>query len=129
MISLKLNEVVNIAQHMNTLMNQNFSGATAFKIARIVRELSKEVETFDKERAKLVEKYGERDENGQVILDANGTVKVIPSMTQDCNKEFDELMEQEVQINASKLPSEVIEEMGAISPNTMLALEPIFEIE
>ena len=129
MIKLTINQMTNIFQTLAVLMNQNFSGATAFKIARIAREIGKEMETFEKERAKIVEKYGERDENGQIHADENGNVKIMPSTVTDCNNEFNELLNQEVEINAEMLPEEILEQMLNVTPTQMLALEPIIRFE
>ena len=129
MIKLTINQMTNIFQTLAVLMNQNFSGATAFKIARIAREIGKEMETFEKERTKIVEKYGERDENGQIHADENGNVKIMPSAVTDCNNEFNELLNQEVEINAEMLPEEILEQMLNVTPVQMLALEPIIRFE
>lgn len=125
MIKLTINQITNIFPTLSSLMNQNFSGATAFKIARMARELGKEVDTFDKERMKLIEKYSERDDNGQIKTDESGNVKVMQSAVQDCNNEFNDLLNQEVQINAELLPSSILDTLQDVTPTQMLSIEPI----
>lgn len=129
MIKLSMGQITNIFQTLSVLMNQNFSGATAFKVARLAREIGKEMETFDAERMKLVEKYGEKGDDGRVKTDENGNVKIMESAIQDCNAEFNELLSQEIQINAEMLPASVLDEMQNVTPAQMLTLEPIVNFE
>lgn len=129
MIKLSMGQITSIFQTLSVLMNQNFSGATAFKVARLAREIGKEMETFDAERMKLVEKYGEKGDDGRVKTDENGNVKIMESAIQDCNAEFNELLNQEIQINVEMLPASVLDEMQNVTPAQMLALEPIVNFE
>ena len=129
MIKLSMGQITSIFQTLSVLMNQNFSGATAFKVARLAREIGKEMETFDAERMKLVEKYGEKGDDGRVKTDENGNVKIMESAIQDCNAEFNELLNQEIQINAEMLPASVLDEMQNVTPAQMLTLEPIVNFE
>ena len=129
MIKLSMGQITSIFQTLSVLMNQNFSGATAFKVARLAREIGKEMETFDAERMKLVEKYGEKGDDGRVKTDENGNVKIMESAIQDCNAEFNELLNQEIQINAEMLPANVLDEMQNVTPAQMLTLEPIVNFE
>ena len=129
MIKLSMGQITSIFQTLSVLMNQNFSGATAFKVARLAREIGKEMETFDTERMKLVEKYGEKGDDGRVKTDENGNVKIMESAIQDCNAEFSELLNQEIQINAEMLPASVLDEMQNVTPAQMLTLEPIMNFE
>lgn len=129
MIKLSMGQITSIFQTLSMLMNQNFSGAIAFKVARLAREIGKEMETFDAERMKLVEKYGEKGDDGRVKTDENGNVKIMESAIQDCNAEFNELLNQEIQINAEMLPASVLDEMQNVTPAQMLTLEPIVNFE
>ena len=61
MISITVNEMINIYGTLNELMSKNFSGKNAFNIARLARELNKELETFDQARKQVVDKYTLRD--------------------------------------------------------------------
>ena len=48
MIKITINDMVNVFTTLKDLMDKNFSGANAFKVARLMRELTKEMEVFDK---------------------------------------------------------------------------------
>ena len=126
MIKIKLSDVVNATETFNKIMQQSFKGSLAFKIARLARELDKEMTTFNAERQKILEKYCVKDENGQLKTNENGTVQVKPDKINEFNEEFASLLETEVEINAEKLPMDSIDSFD-ITPQQMLTIEKMFE--
>ena len=126
MIKIKLNDVVNATETFNKIMQQSFKGSLAFKIARLARELDKEMQTFNEERQKIIQKYGNKDENGELIIDKNGNVKFDNANIEEINQEFSSLLETELEINADKLPMDSIDNFE-ITPQEMLNIEVFFE--
>ena len=107
-------------------MQQTFKGSLAFKIARLARELEKEMQTFNDERMKIIRKYGKKDENGELIIDENGNVNFDTDKINDLNSEFNSLLETELEINADKLPVDSIDEFE-LTPQEVIDLEKFFE--
>lgn len=126
MISITLNDIINASETFNAIMQQSFKGSLAFKIARLARELNKEMETFNTERQKLLTRYCVKDENGELKTNEDGTVQVVPAMIDEFNEEFTSLLNTEVEINADKLPMDNIDNFD-ITPQQMLNLEKFFE--
>ena len=126
MIKIKLSDVVNATETFNKIMQQSFKGSLAFKIARLARELDKEMQTFNSERQKIIQKYGEKDENGELKVDENGNVKFENSKIQEINDDFNSLLNTELEINADKLPMDNIDAFE-ITPQEMLNIEVFFE--
>jgi len=126
MIKIKLSDVVNATETFNKIMQQSFKGSLAFKIARLARELDKEMQTFNSERQKIIQKYGEKDENGELKIDENGNVKFESSKIQEINDDFNSLLNTELEINADKLPMDSIDAFE-ITPQEMLGIEIFFE--
>ena len=126
MIKIKLNDVVNSTDTFTKIMQQSFKGSLAFKIARLARERDKEMQTFNSERQKIIEKYGEKDNDGKVITDDKGIVKFDNSKIQELNDEFNTLLDTEIEINADKLPMDNIDDFE-ITPQEMLNIEIFFE--
>jgi len=126
MIKIKLNDVVNAIETFNKIMQQSFKGSLAFKIARLARELDTEMKTFNEERQKIIQKYGKKDENGELIVDDNGNVNFDKNSLIEINQEFNSLLETELEINADKLPMDSIDEFE-ITPQEMLNIEIFFE--
>ena len=126
MIKIKLSDIVNATETFNKIMQQSFKGSLAFKIARLARELDKEMQTFNEERQKIIQKYGNKDENGELIIDENGNIKFDNANIEEINQEFNSLLETELEINADKLPMDSIDNFE-ITPQEMLNIEVFFE--
>lgn len=127
MIKVKLSDVVNAIEGLNTIMSQEIKGSIAFRVSRLKREINKELETFDEQRSKLIEKYALRDENGQyVIMDDGNSIKLNPDTIKECDEEFNNLLNLEVEINADKLKMSDADAFN-ISPKQMNFLIPFFE--
>lgn len=129
MIKITINDMVNVFTTLKDLMDKNFSGSNAFKVARLMREMTKEMEAFDKSRVQVVEKYTLRDENGNPVVDESGNIKIKPDQIMACNAEFSQLLNGEIEINAGKLNESVLGEIGDITPAQAMALEPIIDFE
>lgn len=126
MIKVNLNDIVNSVDTFQTIMGQSFKGSLAFKIARLARELNKEMETFNEQRRKILNEYCVKDENGELKPDENGNVQIIPDKINEFNNEFSNLLATEVEINADKLPMDSMDSFD-ITPQQMLNIEMFFE--
>ena len=126
MIKVNLNDIVNSVDTFQTIMGQSFKGSLAFKIARLARELNKEMETFNEQRRKILNEYCIKDENGELKPDENGNVQIIPDKINEFNNEFSNLLATEVEINADKLPMDSMDSFD-ITPQQMLNIEMFFE--
>ena len=69
----------------------------AAKFLRLVNDLTKENEIIEKQRRLIIEKYADKDENGQLIIN-NGNVSFKENNIQDAQAELDELANLEVEI-------------------------------
>lgn len=126
MIKVKLNDIVNATETFNKIMRQSFKGSLAFKIARLARELDKEMQTFNAERQKIIQKYGEKDENGELIIDEKGLINFDKTNLKEINEEFNSLLNTELEINADKLPMDSIDSFE-ITPQEIISIESFFE--
>ena len=118
MIELTVKEVMESVGVLNEIMEQPFHGALAFKISRIIRELRKEVESFNTERDKIIRVFSEKDENGKPVLLENGNIKIRSDLVKECNDEFEKLLGTSIEINAEKLGMEDLDEIE-ITPKKM----------
>lgn len=118
MIELTVKEVMESVGVLNEIMEQPFHGALAFKISRIIRELRKEVESFNTERDKIIRVFSEKDENGKPVLLENGNIKIRPDLVKECNDEFEKLLGTSIEINAEKLTLKDMDEIE-ITPKKM----------
>lgn len=126
MIKVKLGDIVDSVDTFQVIMQQSFKGSLAFKIARLARELNKEMETFNEQRKRIIDEYCVRNENGEIKTLENGNVQINPEKIQEFNTEITNILNTEVEINADKLPMDKIDDFD-ITPQQMLILENFFE--
>lgn len=95
-------------QALNTLIDLDINAVSAFKLTRIIKDISEIVELKLKMEKKILEKYAEKDENGEFLrpTDQNGVVMTeavniidVPSFT----TEMDELMNMTHNLSHEKL--------------------------
>lgn len=122
MIKITMSELLNVVPVLRELSSKPFKGATTFKIARLMRELDKEITLFEESRQKLAEKYGVRKEDGSLEIMEDGTVKLQKDRIQECNEELMNLLATEIEINANKIPVEVFDDIE-ISPSQAITID------
>jgi len=76
----------------------------------------------------LIKKYGEKDENGELITDENGNCKIEQVGLDTFSKELNDLVTMEVEINANKIKLDDIDGLD-FTPTEMVALEPFIDLE
>ena len=125
---MKITDILNVVPTLQEMANKRFPGATSFKIARLMRELDKEIQLFDKQRAEIAQEFGEKDASGQLVFTEEGNVKIIESKIEECNAKLESIFSTEIEINADKLSYSSIESAD-FTPSQALALEPIVDFE
>ena len=128
MIKMTITEILNVVPVLQEMSNKSFPGATSFKIARLMRELDKEIQLFDKQRNEIAQEFGEKDASGQLVLTEEGNVKIIESKIKECNEKLASIFNTVIEINADKISYSTFEGVN-IAPAEALALEPIIDFE
>lgn len=128
MITMTLNDIFNAVPALREISTKEFPGSVTFKIARLIRELDKEIQLFDEERSKIANKYGEKDENGNLVIQEGGNIKILDNKIQDCNEELQALFNTQVEINANKLPVDIFDSIE-MTPTQAMNLETIVDFE
>lgn len=126
MITLTINEIINSVPVLEKISQFSTNGIVAFKIARLIRELNKEIELFEKQRVEMIEKYCERDESGQMVMIDDSQVKIKEDNISKYNNELREILNTQVEINANKIPLNSLEEIK-ISPQDALLIDNLVE--
>ena len=88
---------------LNTLIDLDINAKVAFKLTRIIKELSSIVEDKVKMEKKILDKWVEKDENGEIVIPRNedgspieGSVNIVN--VESFSKEMKELMDIENEI-------------------------------
>lgn len=126
MITVKMADVVNSMEVLQKLAQQNFKAKLALSIARLLKQIEVEIQTFNTTRMDLIKKYGTKDENGELITDEEGNCKIDPESVETFNKELSDLLTTEIEINANKIDVELLDGCN-FTPSEITALEPFLE--
>lgn len=126
MITMTVNDLLNVIPVLRELLNKPFKGATAFKLARLMRELDKETTLFEESRQKLAEKYGERDENGNFVFSENGNIQLQADKLEECNAEMLGLLNTTIEVNADKISMEAFDDID-LAPAQVMAIDVLVD--
>ena len=110
---------------LSRLSGQSFRGRAAFVIAKLAKAINMEMEDFNAARDAILIKYADKDENNEPIID-NGQVHLSDENLTICNKEIQELLATEVEINSSPLAAEWFDDID-ITPGEVEVLMAFIE--
>ena len=87
MIKVTIGQIVNVMPILRRLVKEEFQGRNAFVAARLIREITKENDTFEIARLELI-KYCDKDENGEMIVSEEGNVHIPMDAMKACTEEL-----------------------------------------
>lgn len=123
---VKNEKLVNSVGVLSKLNNMDLNIKVSYAIAKNITKIEKELEVFNKEKAKLIDKYGEKDEEGNLKVDEYGNVNIIDK--ENWNKEFKELLEIENEIDIHKINEEDLFKCdnANITPGELMLVDYMF---
>lgn len=125
MITVTLREIIDSIETMKSLMNEPLPSRVAFQVAKLAQNMATEYKYFEDTRLKLIQKYGEKDENGELLIDSNNQYKISSDKAQEFSKEIEDLMSSSVELVNSKIN---IDDLTCdLTPNEMINLMPFLE--
>ena len=110
MIEINVSTLIGCTDALNELIKKPLKIRTAYKIARLAREIQRELDLFNATKTALIKKYGEQDENGNLIINENNDYKITPENKDAFLKEFQDMMEQKIKLNIEPLTLVELEE-------------------
>src|SRR5581483_10550076 len=108
---------------LQKLLKESLPLRTAFKLKGIAKRAQEELDKYEEVRKAAVERYGSKDENGNLIVLEEGTVKLEGENLNQFVKELSDLVNTEISIGTVS-----IDELGDkvnMSAEELLALEDL----
>lgn len=127
MIKVTIYDLLNANSVLRTLRGKSMIGPGAFALARLIREIGKELETYEQSRMEIIEQYAEKDENGHMKI-VDGNAQIESGKLEECKQKIHECASQEVELNASLLIPEWFNEVSLTADEAM-ALEPLMNLD
>ena len=128
MIKVKISDILNGTETLQKLAQKDFKAKLAWSIARLLKAAEQEIQNFNDTRLSLIKKYGEKDENGELVTDEKDNCKIVESNVKSFNDELNELIATEVELNANPIDIALLEDLQ-FTPADMAALEPFVKFE
>ena len=126
MITITMSDLLNSVETLQKLSQKDFKAKLAWQIARLLKAAEAEVQSFNDARMAAIRKYGEKDENGELITDEKGSCKIVTENVETFSNEINDLVKTEVEINANKIKIEELENLD-FTPGDMVILEPFID--
>lgn len=112
---MQLKEIVSAVPALSKLASANLRLKTAYTLKQTADILQKEVDFFEQERKKILEKYGKVQKDGTVLIPAEQRTKA--------EEEYARLLSMEVQPEFSRLRISLSED-AKLSVNDLSLLAP-----
>ena len=109
-MKVKAGIIYNAVQIIDELSEKPMKVALIAKLLRLSDELQKENQLIEKQRREIIEKYGKKDENGQLIINENGNVDFENKDIEKVQNELYELSELEIDITDREITQEELED-------------------
>jgi len=118
--------LLNSTKTLSILSQKQLPIKVSFSIARNVSKINDELKIYNDERQKLIMKYCERDEDGKIVKDENKQIKLKDECKEEWNKDMQELLSIENEIDIAKFSIDKIEDI-LIAPNEIIFIAYMIE--
>jgi hypothetical protein len=109
-MEITISEILNAKPVLEELVDKEISIKTAYRLSRIIKELNNELQTFEEQRQKLVQKHGEQQEDAP-----EGNIVVSEENMPAFQQELAELLMATLNLNCEPMH---IDEFGDIKMRT-----------
>jgi len=113
-----LGEVFGLTRHLGKLMDKELSVHVSYRLYKLLKECSEEMDVLEKTRLKMIDKYAAKGDGKEK--------QVAEENKEQFQEEFSKLLAEEVDIEFKPFS---LDELGDIkmSPNDMVVLSKIFK--
>ena len=106
MIKVSIKDLIGSTEALQKLASMELKAKTSWQIGRILKSADTEIQSFNETRMNLIKKYGEKDENGELMTDDKGNCRILEEGVKEFTSELNDLITQEVELNANKVAVE-----------------------
>lgn len=119
-MKLSNERILNDSARLAQIAQKELPIKASYAIAKNLAKLESELKTYNSERGKLIEKYSIKDENGKTVADENSQIKLQPELLPDWNKDIQELLAIENDIDIHKFSIEALNGYSMSAAELML---------
>lgn len=124
-MKIKNEVLVNSIEVLSKLTNMELPIKLSYAISKNITKIDRELEVYNKERQKLIEKYGEKDKEGKLKTKEDGTINILD--IDSFNKDLKEILEIETEIDIHTIDLENINTDIKITPGELMIIDYMFK--
>ena len=94
-MKIKNKTVINSVDSLKELLNYDIPVKTSFKLIKNTKKIDSVLDLYNEANKKLIEKYGDKKENGELDVSPEGNIKISQDKINDYMKEKSDLLEIE----------------------------------
>ncbi len=123
-LNLSNEKILNTVDVLGKLNNTQLPIKIAYAISKNINKIECELKAYNTEKAKLIDKYSEKNEEGKLKADEYGNVKIKEKEIEDWNRDITELLsiENEIDIHMIQL-DDLLNSNYNISPAELSAID------
>ncbi|GAB6170092.1 hypothetical protein JCM1393_25520 [Clostridium carnis] len=126
-MKLSNKQLVDSVVVLNRLTGMNLNIKVSYAVARNIAKIDKEVKVYNDERAKLLEKYCVKDEEGKLKINEQGDLNIKEECLEDWNKDINQLMDIENEVDIHLIDPCDLEKCNCdITPGELIAIDYMF---
>ena len=119
-MKLSNGKILNDSTKLSEIAQKQLPIKASYAIAKNIAKLEAELKTYNTEREKLIEKYSVKDEKGKTIIGENDQISISPEHLADWNKDIQELLAIENEIDIHKFSVEALNGYNMSAAELML---------
>lgn len=95
---IKSSTIQELEKIFSEINNKQFNIETQYKFIKIKKKLKEEIEIINNQIQILIDNYGEKDKNNNLILTENGGIKIKADALQECENKIKAINELNIQL-------------------------------
>lgn len=122
---IKNEKLVNSIGVLSKLTNMELPIKLSYAFSKNITKIDRELTVYNKERQKLIEKYGEKDKEGNLKTKEDGTINILD--IDSFNKDLKEILEIETEVDIHVIDLENINADINITPGELMVIDYMFK--
>jgi hypothetical protein len=124
-MKLSNEKLANSINVLSKLINMELAIKLSYAISKNITKIDRELEVYNKERQRLIGKYGEKDEEGKLKVKEDGNINIID--VDNFNKDIKEILEIETDIDIHVIDLDSVNEDIKITPGELIVIDYMFK--
>lgn len=91
--------LLNSIEPLQKIGQQELNGVQAYKIAKMINAVSKQLELYNKTRQELLNQYAQKDENNNLKIIDNDKIVIIKDKINEFNNKLEQLNNLQIELN------------------------------